>query len=419
MRRFFEIVRLELTALWRSHAIIALLAAIAGWMQLCAIFVTGDGTAEGARQMYLKYFLGGAFTISLIALSSAAASSISIERIAKRLQLTMVRPVGGATIAIGRIVAISLVGALAMGLAAAIALFRYNSPRPCDSVLSPVMISAEEEARRMYDIYMSDPETPEEIKKTDKSIVMRLLTQKAGDNYQTMKSGETAYWKFNYSPVSNRNMAVRMRFTNSTDQREKVLGRFQFGEFEGEIGEITCSIARIPLVAGTMSVTNNPSPGVLYCKNTGGNTLMLRPRKDINLLIEADSFFANVVRMGVELLALLVLSISIGVFLSSALGTGVAVFTLVSLLAVSEVSPAIVEQYPDLLENDNIDRVGLVITRFAGKMTRPLSALTPIGHLIRNEKIEESEVAVAIALDMVLLPLILAFLSGFIMRHKE
>ena len=96
-----------------------------------------------------------------------------------------------------------------------------------------------------------------------------------------------------------------------------------------------------------------------------------------------------------------------------------AVFTLISLLAVSEISPAIVEQYPDLLENDNIDRVGLNITRFAGKMTRPLSLLTPIEHLIRNEKIEESEVAAAIVVDMVLLPLFFAALAGFSMRRKE
>lgn len=419
MRRFLEIVRLELTSMWRSHSILALLAAVIGWMVLCIFVITGDGTSEGARQMYLKYSIGGAFTISLVTLSSAAASSISRERISKRLQLTMVRPVGDAIVALGRIVALVSIGALAIGLSAAIALFRYGSSRSCDLVLAPVMISADEEARQMYEIYMNDPETPEEIKKTDKATIIRLLTQKAGDNYQTIKAGETAFWMFNYSPVSNRNMAVRMRFTNSTDRREDVIGKFQFGALEGEIGEITCSIARIPLMAGAMSVTNSPSPGMLYCKNNGENTLMLRPRKDINLLIEADSFFANSVRMSVELLALLALCVSIGVFLSSALGTGVAVFTLISLLAVSEISPAIVEQYPDLLENDNIDRVGLNITRFAGKMTRPLSLLTPIEHLIRNEKIEESEVAAAIVVDMVLLPLFFAALAGFSMRRKE
>ena len=145
---------------------------------------------------------------------------------------------------------------------------------------------------------------------------------------------------------------------------------------------------------------------------------MLRPRRDVNLLVPADGFAQNLARAYVELVAMLALLVSFGVFLGSALGRPVALFTAIASLAVAEMSPSVIEQYSDELENDPLDAIGLCITRAAAEITHPVSSLDPMSRLAEDVCIEPREVARVVLLDMLLAPLLFALLASVVIPRK-
>ena len=417
MRAFLEIVRLELLAIWRSGTL-ALLAAVSSvWVLAFPWLVKGDGTAEGARELYVRYSLGGVFVLVLLSLLAAATGTLAKERQAKRLQLTLVRPVRYFSVALGKMVALTACGALVLALAASLLGVRIGLSAQCDHVLSPVLPSPQEEAKLMYEEYMKDPDTPEAVRKAKRSTVLRLLTQRAIDHYQTIATNDQASWSFRLADSAPSNqLKVRMRFTNQFEMRQDLVGLFRLGGLTGPVSNITQAVLTVPLT-GAEGVTTPVAE--LSFENQGRQTLMLRPRRDINLLIPADGFGANLLRTFLVLTALLALVIAFGTFLSAALGRPVALCVALVTLIVGEMSPSVIEQYPDSLETDRLDRIGLVLTRFAAEVTHPLSALSPLESLSRDECVEKRDVLRAIALDALAVPLLLALLSALVMPRKQ
>ncbi|MBP5791758.1 MAG: hypothetical protein J6W80_05845 [Kiritimatiellae bacterium] len=416
MKKFLEILVLESKRLVRTGTAGMLASAAVAWMFAMPYLVRSDGTASGATEMYMKYSLGGVFALVTVALAASAAGSISAERDEKRLQLTLARPVRFFVVALGRMAAISLCGAAVLALATAILVAKIDS-RPCSRVYSPKMESPREEALRLYDSVMQDPGIDAEIKKAPKDAILRVLEQKAWDNYQTIPKGRDAAWKMGDVDAKGRLMSVRLRFTNNFDTREKVVGVFRYGGFSGSISNVTQAVVAVPL--DSQEVLPEGDPSVLTFSNRGENTLMLRPRRDIKLLVEADSFAMNAVRAWIVLSSMLALVVAFAVFLGSALGKAVAIFTVMSFLAVTEMGPSVVEQYPDALETDTRDRISLMVTRAVGKVTRPVGSFTPLESLAANDMVEFGEVARAVGEDMVVLPLLLAFLSGLALSFKK
>ena len=434
MRSFLSIFALEFRALVRSRALLLLALAAVGWMFAFPHLVTSDGTPEGARELYVHYALGGAFALVLVALAATAAGSLAKDRAAKRLQLTTVRPVRYFTVALARAFALVAAGALTLALAAAVLIGTSEPGRRCYHVLAPVMESPRAEAEKMFDIYMNDPETPEEVRKAPKATVLRLLTQRAWDNYQTVAAGETVGWRFRIPDAASRgDVAVRLRFTNDFDTREDVRGAFRCGELTGIVSNITRTVVVVPLAraadgAGADGAADDAGAAAahgardeLVFSNRGTNTLMLRPRRDINLLYTSGTsgFALNVLFAYLELVAMLALAVAFAMFLSAALGRSVAIFTTMAMLLVTEISPSVIEQYPDSLETDAKDRIGLELTRFVEKVTSPFGSLTPLEHLANGECVEPAETARALAVDFALLPLLLALAAGVILPRKQ
>jgi hypothetical protein len=207
--------------------------------------------------------------------------------------------------------------------------------------------------------------------------------------------------------------------------RDDVRGVFRMEGLQGVASNITQAIVTVPLRLTAPAATNAVARAAgrrqesLVFENRGARALMLRPRRDIDLLQPADSFGWNLVRTYLELVAILALTISFGVFLSAALGRPVALFTAIVSLIVSEMSPSVIEQYPDELEKDGVDRVGLVLTRFAAEVTRPVSALNPLERLASDACVERKEVARVVLLQMLAVPTFLALLSAFVLPRKQ
>ena len=182
MRKFLEIFSLETKAFVRSKALMMLLVASIGWMLVFPLLAKGDGTAAGARELCIRYSLGGVFLLLVVSLLASATGSLARERAAKRLQLTLIRPVRYVIVVLAKIAAHVAVGAVVLAAACAVLAFKTDLSVPCSHVLSPVLPSPREEARAMYEEYMKDPETPEAVKRTKKEIVLRLLENRAIDH---------------------------------------------------------------------------------------------------------------------------------------------------------------------------------------------------------------------------------------------
>ena len=85
MISFWRIFSLEAKALVRSKTLLMLAVASVGWLFVLPRFLKGDGTLDGARELYVRYGLGGAFSLIALALLSSATASLAKERAAKRL----------------------------------------------------------------------------------------------------------------------------------------------------------------------------------------------------------------------------------------------------------------------------------------------------------------------------------------------
>jgi hypothetical protein len=413
MKKFLSILSLEAKAIVRSGMLAVLLAAAVSWMLLLPLFLKGDGTAEGARELYVRFSLGGVFVLLAVSLLASATGSVAKERAAKRLQLTLVRPVGRFAVALGKVVAHALCGVVVLAAASLVLIAKVDMSVRCDHVTAPVLPSPAEEAKAMYEIYMNDPSTPQEIKRAKKQVVMRILKQRAVDHYQTVVTNGSAQWSFR-TPEGD-SMSVRMRFTNQFDMRQTLLGEFACGEARVSVSNMTQAVLKIPLGAAA----KGGGPKELSFRNLGEYAVMLRPRKDLNLLVSADAFGWNLARALLELSAILTLLVAAGVFLSAGLGRPVALFVALAVLLAGEVSPSVISQYPDELETNTIDRIGLALTRFSAEVTRPFSSLSPLESLSRDECVESDEVVRVLLVDCVAMPVLFCLMAAFLMPRKQ
>ncbi len=405
MRAFLEVVRLEWKALVRSKTVLFLLAAAVAWMVAFPSLVRGDGTAAGARELDIHFSLGGVFALLVVALLASATGSLARERVEKRLQLTLVRPVGRIALILGKVAAHVAVGAAVLAVACGILASRVDCATPCSHVLSPILPSVQAEAERMYALYMADTNTPAAVRHAPKATVLRLLANRAIDRYETVGTNGVARWRF-AAPGD----AVRIRFTNQFEMRQDVCGVFRSGASELAVSNITQAIVVVPF---------RGADAELAFENRGAHALMLRPRRDVNVLRTADSFLCNLLRAYVVLVSVLALVVSLGLFLGAGLSRPVALFVAFVTLAVGEMSPSVVEQYPDELETKLSDRIGLVITRFAASVTRPVSAFSPLESLAKDECVEPARVWGLTLANLVGLPILLALLGAFILPRKQ
>lgn len=415
MLKLLEIFSLEMKSLVRSKTLGLLLVASAAWMLVMPSLVRSDGTADGARELVVRYSLGGVFVLLVIALVASATGTLARERAAKRLQLSMIRPVRYWQIAFGKIAAHVVVGAFVLAVACGILAGRADLTRPCNHMLAPRLPSPREEAKTMYASYMSDPKTPDVVKKAKPEVVLRLLENRAIDHYQVIRTNETASWSFLVPPreEASRTLSVRLRFTNQYEMRQSVRGTFRLAGAETVISNMTQAILVIPLAGEADGLTE------LSFTNAGESALMLRPRRDIALMAPADAFGWNLLRAFGVLTALLALVVSFGVFLSAGLSRPVAIFVAFVALAVSEMSPSVLQQYPDELETNRLDRIGLALTRAVSGVVRPISSVSPLEALSKDECVETREMVRVLATDLLAVPLVLSFLAAFLLPRKQ
>ena len=420
MISLWRIFWLEVVSLVRSWTALMLLVASLGWMFAANFVLVTDATDAGKREMLVLYGLGGVFTLLVVAVLAAATGTIATERESKRLQLTQVRPVSPFAIAWGKFLALAAVAAAILAFPCATLLVSSEfSDRRCSHVYRPLLESPKEEALKMYDVYMADPETPPMVKKAKKPVVLRILEQRAKDHYQTVQTNETASWTFpGLYDWSNGNPfvepAARLRLSNTYSMRDDVYGTILANGFFGIVSNITQTAVTVPLRLCQLEWNHD----VLSFRNMGDKPVMLRPRQDVELLVPADSFAWNLLRSYVVMASILALVAAFGVFLGAGLSRPVALFVAFVMLIVVEMGPSVIEQYPDSLETNAVDRFGLSIVRAVGTCAKPPSALSPLSKLAADDCVAPQDALGTFAADFVLAPLVLSLLAAFVMRRK-
>jgi len=314
MRALLAIFRLELTSLVRSKTLAMLTVVSVVWMFVWPHLATGDGTVEGARELWVRYSLGGVFALLVVTLLASATGVIAREREAKRLALTTVRPVRYMGIVLAKAAALVLTGAVVLAVVCALLSVstRIGFSHPCCHVLRPVLPSPRAEAETMYEAYMRDPETPEAVRKAKREVVLRVLEARAVDHYFAVRTNATARWRFDLPADLPEGLRLRVRFAGICDSRQDACGVFRIGDFEGGVSNVTKTLLEVPL---SSTRDRNVASPLLTFENRGRETLMLRPRKDIELMLPADTLVWNLIRTYVELVGILALVVSFGLFL--------------------------------------------------------------------------------------------------------
>ena len=436
MNAFRQIFLLELRAAVRGWMLPLLAAAVAAWTLGLPYLLSGDGTPAGEYQLYVRYALGGACCLLAVALGAAAAGSLAKDRQARRLAQTAVRPVPFPVIALGRWAALTLAGALVLALACALVPLRlafyphtfpaadgtraeigFSLARPCHHVLAPVFEhTPREEALAAYEAYLRDPATSNATAQVARRVALDILTQRAEERFEVVGAGTSVEWPFPAVPESATRLAVRMKFSNRLDTKGCFVGRLSFGPYATAVSNVTQAVLVAPL---DVAPREGPLAGRLRLDNVSSDNVMLRPRKDVNLLYgnAADTFARNLVYAGLSAAAMLSLIVSFALLLGACLGRSVAVFTTMTLLFVAEVAPSISREGTEDAVHAG-DRIALAITGFVEKVTAPIGSAHPVETLSEDECLELGDVLRTLAVNVVLAPLVLAFLAGLVIPKK-
>ena len=409
-----ESLRLTLRALVRGHVLTLLLTAVALVHVLFPSIVRGDNTAAGWREMFIRAVPGFVVAVVLVVTLACACGFFSRERETNRLALTVVRPASAFSVAVGRWLALCGVAAMTLALNAVLTFARIPDAPDCRHHVAPILPPPSVIARQMMEEYLQDPSTPEAVKKAPRSRVLELLTNREKDRYDAIAPKDQQSWSF---PVGGccSGLAVRVCLSSASSMSRSARGTLTFGSLSVVVSNNTQTLVDIPLV-GTcdeLPATNN-----LVFANTGTVPMMLRPRRDIELLLPADSFLANLVRATLQSLAVLALLAAFGIFLSASLSRPVAIFTALVMLVVALMAPDTLDQFTEELNISLGDRIGLAFSRGVAFVTAAFMAPSPVSDLATGRCIEWGDLAKTMLEDLLVWPVVFLSLSAMLVRRR-
>lgn len=414
MRAFLEIVKVELLGALRSRIVLLLSVASAAWVLLGPSILKYDGSDDGTFFLSVRYLLGLVFSVMIVFLGAFSASAISADRTAKRLQLVLIRPVRHSVIALARIAAIVSIGASVMALSCLLLYLTAGKGRTCERVYSPVLENPRIGAQRIFDDCMkNDKAFKERVSEIGVREVMKYLEGYVRDTYQSIAPGKSAKWDFSSVPETERPMSVRIKLNDLFGRTGSVIGDFTFSKYSGKLENINKTLIKVPL-----GVSGGPAEGKdLVFVNRTDSTVSLQPQRDLHILVRADGFGWNVFRAWIQMTAILAIVVSMGIFFGAALSRSVAVFALMSMLVAMVISPTTIEEYPNPIESNRIDRLGLLMTEFSANATSSLNRYNPITRLESDECILWADVGMAVGTASLYI-VFLSLLSGFAMSRK-
>lgn len=404
-------------ALVRGHVLTALLVLSGMAHAFLPFIVRSDGTDAGGREMFLRAVPGSVYAALCVALLSCACGLLARERESNRLALALVRPVSAFALVVGKLLALVAVAATVLAFNFALTCARGGWDG-CRHVYEPVLEPPEIAARKAMEEMLKDTNTPQEVRSAPRHTLLSILTGREIDRYDTVPPDHSIRWPF-ASEAANAatGLVARIRFSTQFNTRAEVSGAVSLGPWSAPVSNNTQSILELPLSRISSAKAEGPLEPFVF-SNAGGDSVMLRPRCDVQVLVPADSFAMNAFRASCEMLCVITFLCAFGLFLSSALSRPVALFTALVLLLVSEMAPAVVAQYPDALDLSLADRMGLALSRWITFATSALSEPQPLSDLATGTCVEWAALARTFVMDALVGPLVFASAAAFLVRRR-
>ena len=403
-------------ALVRGHVLTALMALTALAHLLLPAIVRSDGTAAGGREVFLRAVPGSVYMVLCVALLACACGLVARARESHRLALAAVRPVSAGALLFGPLLALVAVAALVLAFNAGLTCAR-GGWTDCRHVYAPELDPPEKAARQMLQEILANTNTPQEVRSAPRHRLLSILIGREVDRYESIPPGRDMAWPFPDEAASvPEGVVARIRFSTQFNMRASLSGIVTLGPWSAVVSNNTQSVLEIPL-------SRPPDQGAgwdakLKFRNTGKSTVMLRPRRDVEVLTPADSFGMNMLRATCEMLCVVTFLCAFGLFLSTALSRPVAVFTALVALVVTEMAPAVLEQYPETLDLPLSDRIGLWLSRGVAFATSAVSGPQPVSDLATGTCVEWSALGHAALVDAVVAPLVLLSLAAYLVRRR-
>ena len=417
-------------ALLRGHVLTALLALTALAHLFLPAIVRSDGTESGDVELFLRVVPGSVYMVLCVALLACACGLVARARESHRLALAVVRPVSAGTVVLGPLLALLAVAAVVLAFNASLTCVRGGWP---DSrhVYTPELEPPEVAARQMLQEILADTNTPEEVRSTPQHQLLSVLIGREADRYEVIRPGGTLELPFPAEAAeASDGVTARIHFSSRFNTRASLSGVVTFGKWSATVTNNTQSFLEIPLACAVAQERDPPGAGAVNCappavgvakltfRNTGRSELMLRPRRDVEVLTPADSFGMNMLRASCEMLCVLAFLCAFGLFLSSALSRPVAIFTALVALTVTEMAPAVLSQCPETLDLPFTDRIGLWLSRGVVFATSAVAEPEPMSDLATGTYVRWADVGRAFLVDAVVAPLALLSLAAFIVRRR-
>ena len=403
-------------ALVRGHVLTALMALTALAHLLLPAIVRSDGTEAGGREVFLRAVPGSVYMVLCVALLACACGLVARARESHRLALAAVRPVSAGALLFGPLLALVAVAALVLAFNAGLTCAR-GGWTDCRHVYAPELDPPEKAARQMLQEILVNTNTPQEVRSAPRHRLLSILIGREVDRYESIPPGRDMAWPFPDEAASvPEGVVARIRFSTQFNMRASLSGVVTLGPWSAVVSNNTQSVLEIPL-------SRPPDQGAgwdakLKFRNTGKSTVMLRPRRDVEVLTPADSFGMNMLRATCEMLCVVTFLCAFGLFLSTALSRPVAVFTALVALVVTEMAPAVLEQYPETLDLPLSDRIGLWLSRGVAFATSAVSGPQPVSDLATGTCVEWSALGHAALVDAVVAPLVLLSLAAYLVRRR-
>ncbi len=410
-------------ALVRGHVLTALLALTALAHFLLPALVRSDGTSSGDQEMFLRVVPGSVYLLLCVALLACACGLVAHARETHRLALAVVRPVSAGALVLGQLLALVAVAGIVLALNMGLTCARggwTDCRHVYDPVLEPPEKVARQELKKRLDYISTNENVSEEERKSILSMpTNRLLSILIGheiDRYESIPPGGVLELPFpEKAAESPAGVLVRINFSTESYMHPPYSGELTFGPgpWSAAVSNSTQQSTReMPLARAAAGLPK------LCFRNTGDSVVMLRPRRDVQVLTPADSFGMNMLRASGEMLCVLTFLCAFGLFLSAAVSRPVAVFTAFVVLAVVEMAPAVVEQFPETMGITFTEKMGLQLSRAVAFSTSALTEPQPISDLAAGTCIEWGRLARTMLVDAIAAPLVLLTLAACLVRQR-
>ncbi len=399
----------------------------------------GDGTVEGSYDVIVRYTLGLVAFVLVMVGAASGAGTLAADRRTGVLALTLVKPVRGVSLFIGKWLGVLALNALLLALAYAVVLTplrfgaaengeKFSTRMISNTVIGATLPSAKETARAMLDHARREGMLPTNV---SERVIYKDLLQRTEQAYDVANSGESLTWNFDIGHAlrPGEKIGLRVQFDQQWGQMGEAKGVvdirprgtnewFVAMSVEGAmLQEVEVPFATTHLVGHSQFEVRFTNAGAEHAE-----PVLIHPRRGVALLIYDQNFGANVARAYAVQLALIGVFIALGVVLGSAFSLPVASFVAVVIYVLVMISPALTDDIYEPGDDEEKPslflRAGQNVTLAFQKSFSPLLAPEPLSKLTNGDKISASMLSQSLIIGFVLFPGVAMLLMHVILRRR-